>query len=201
MRRGSAQGTAELRWQPDGEQYQLSLRSMGIGPQTLGSASRGRIDSNGLAPERQTDSLRGRDVRAVNFQRDSARITFSGPKTEVALVAGAQDRLSWMLQLPAIVEANPALRVAGSEILVFVVGSRGDAETWAYTVVGTEAVDLPAGRVADALHIKREPRRLYDTQVDVWLDPARHHMPVRALLRLRATGEGNEWLLESAEYP
>ena len=201
LRRGTAQGHAELRWQPDGLGYTLSLRSEGLGRQALGSASSGRLDAHGLAPERHTDSRRGRDVRAVNFQRDSARITFSGAGNELPLVDGAQDRLSWMLQLAAIVEANPALRLAGSEIRVFVVGSRGDGETWVYSVVGPEALDLPAGAVAQALHLTREPRRLYDTQVEVWLDPARHHLPVRAQMRLRATGEGTEWLLEEAVLP
>jgi hypothetical protein len=48
------------------------------------------------------------------------------------------------------------------------------------------------------VHLLREPRRPYDTQVQVWLDPARQHLPVQAWLRIRATGEGTELrLLES----
>jgi hypothetical protein len=43
----------------------------------------------------------------------------------------------------------------------------------------------------------REPRRPYDTQAQVWLDPARHHLPVQALLRVRATGEGTELRLQA----
>jgi hypothetical protein len=55
--------------------------------------------------------------------------------------------------------------------------------------------------VPDALHLRREPRRLYDTTVDVWLDPARQHLPVRARLRVRPTGAETELLLESAAGP
>jgi hypothetical protein len=201
LRRNGVPGHAELQWFNDGAQYRLSLRNEAPGALNLGSASVGAIDANGLAPERHTDSRRGRDVRAVNFQRDTARVTFSGPKGEVPLLAGTQDRLSWMLQLAGIAEANPALRAAGSEIGVFVVGTRGDAEVWLYTVVGPEAIELPAGPVPDALHLRREPRRLYDTTVDVWLDPARQHLPVRAQLRVRPTGLETVLLLESASAP
>ena len=203
LRRNGVPGHTELQWQSDGAQYSLRLRNDAAGALNLGSASRGAIDSqgHGLEPERHTDSRRGRDVRAVNFQRDTARVTFSGPRGEVPLVAGAQDRLSWLLQLAGIAEANPALRAAGSEIAVFVVGTRGDAEVWLCTVIGPEAIDLPAGPVPDALHLRRAPRRLYDTTVDVWLDPARHHLPVRVQLLVRPTGQETTLLLESADLP
>jgi hypothetical protein len=201
LRRSGVPGHAELQWFNDGAQYRLSLRNEAPGALSLGSASTGAIDAHGLAPERHTDSRRGRDVRAVNFQRDSARVTFSGSKGEVPLVAGAQDRLSWMLQLAGIAEANPALRAAGSEISVFVVGTRGDAEVWLFTVVDAETIELPAGSVPGALHLRREPHRLYDTTVDIWLDPTRQHLPVRAELRVRPTGLETVLLLESASAP
>jgi hypothetical protein len=137
----------------------------------------------------------------VNFQRQAARVTFSGPQGEVPLVAGAQDRLSWMLQLAGIAEANPALRAPGSTIAVFVVGTRGDAEVWNCTVVGSEIIELPAGAVPDALHLRRVAQRLYDTSVDVWLDPSRHHLPVRARLLVRPTGQDSELALESFSNP
>ncbi len=201
LRRNGQPGHAELQWQNDGALYRLSLRNEAAGALNLGSASFGAVARHGLEPERHTDSRRGRDVRAVNFQRDSARVTFSGPKSEVPLVAGAQDRLSWLLQLAGIAEANPALRTPGSEIAVYVVGTRGDAEVWLCTVVGLEALELPAGPVPDALHLRREPRRLYDTTVDVWLDPARHHLPVRVRILVRPTGQETTLLLESAAAP
>jgi hypothetical protein len=201
LRRSGMPGHAELQWFNDGGQYRLTLRNDALGAQNLGSASSGAIDAHGLAPERHTDSRRGRDVRAVNFQRDSARVTFSGPRGEVPLVDGAQDRLSWMLQLAGIAEANPALREPGSEMAVFVVGTRGDAEVWLCSVVGHETIELPAGPVAAALHLRREPKRLYDTTVDIWLDPARHHLPVQARMQVRPTGQETVLLLESVSAP
>jgi Protein of unknown function (DUF3108) len=196
VQRGLASGRAELRWQRQNDRYELSLRTSAFGAPALSWASVGAVDEHGLAPERHTESRRNKELRAVNFQRDSGRISFSGPQLQYPLTAGAQDRLTWMLQLPAILQANPALAVAGAQVPLFVVGARGDAEVWAFQVLGVETLDLPDGSSVNALHLKREPRRPYDTQTEVWLDPARQHLLVRALMRVRATGEGTEFLLD-----
>lgn len=190
--RGLVSGLAELAWRRSTDGYQLSLQGQALGPPFLSWASAGGLDSAGLAPLRYTELRRGRELRAVNFQRDSGRVTFSGPQTEYPLVQGMQDRLSWMVQLPAILQANPALGKPGAQVQLAVVGARGDAEIWTFTVQARVELALPAGVVADAVHLLREPRRLYDTQVQVWLDPARQHLPVQAWLRIRATGEGTE---------
>lgn len=182
LRRGNAVGSGQLQWQRRGETYELSLQGELQGLPVLGSLSRGVIDIDGVAPVRLADRRRSRELRAANFQRDTHRITFSGPQTEYPLVAGAQDRLSWMIQLPAILEADPALTLTGARVTLFVVGTRGDAEAWHFEVQGQEALDLPAGAVANAVRLLREPRRPYDTRIEVWLDPARQHLPVRAVV-------------------
>ena len=48
-----------------------------------------------------------------------------------------------------------------------------------------------AGDTLATVHLLREPRHPYDTRVEVWLDPARHHLPVRATM-----GSGDEDRLE-----
>ena len=201
MRRGLSVGQAVLDWQPGADGYQLTLQGRAPGAPAIGWASVGGFDSDGIAPLRYTESRRGRELRAANFQRDSGRITFSGPAIEHALVPGAQDRLSWMVQLAAVLAANPALAAPDAQVSMWVVGTRGDAEVWTFTVLGRVALDLAAGRVDDAVHLVREPRRPYDTQVQVWLDPQRHHLPVQALLRVRATGEGTELRLQGLARP
>jgi Protein of unknown function (DUF3108) len=199
--RGGASGQAELRWRPAEGRYTLTLDSGGGGLPRLGSASEGGLDATGIAPERYTESRRGRDQRAVNFQAASGRITFSQPSLQHDWLPGAQDRLSWMLQLPAVLEAEPALRETGSELRLYVAGTRGDAEVWAFDVLGRETLETPAGAVPGALHLRRLPRRPYDVQVDVWLDPARHHLPVRLRLLLQPAGSGTELSLEQHSTP
>lgn len=200
-RRGLTTGVAELAWLRSADGYRLSLQGQALGAPFISWASAGAVDSAGLAPLRYTESRRGRELRAANFQRDSARVTFSGPQLEYPLVPGMQDRLSWLIQLPAVLQANPALAQPGEQVQLAVVGTRGDAEVWTFTVQGRGPLDLPAGTVPDAVHLLREPRRPYDTQVQVWLDPARQHLPVQAWLRIRATGEGTELRLLDLQAP
>ncbi len=185
---------AELRWRPEGDAYTLTL-----GMAQTGWASVGAFDAHGLAPERHVETRRGREVRAANFQREVGRITFSGPRLDYLLPPGAQDRLSWMLQLSGVMAADPALSAPGREVLLFIAGVRGDASVWTFTVQGTETAELPAGAVAGALHLHREPQRPYDTRVDIWLDPARHHLPVRLRLQNRGEGEATDFLLAALD--
>jgi hypothetical protein len=201
VRQGSGLGQAALHWLPAEDRYRLTLEHGGTGPTATGAVSQGGLGADGLAPERYAESRRGREQRAVNFQREAGRITFSGPQVQFPLLPGAQDRLSWMLQLPAVLEAEPALRELGREVLVFVAGTRGDGQVWTFTVQGRQALDLPAGPVADALHLRRLPTRPYDTQLDVWLDPARHHLPARLRLQHPPAPGSTEWALGPAANP
>jgi Protein of unknown function (DUF3108) len=194
-RRNQRSGQAELVWQPEADGYRLQLHGAGLG---MGLASAGGFDGAGLAPLRHTEIRRGRELRAANFQRDSGRITYSGPAIEHPLLPGAQDRLSWLVQLAAVLNADAALAEPGTQLRMVVAGARGDAEVWLFTVQPPSDLDLPAGRVVGAVHLLREPRRAYDTEVQVWLDPAREHLPVQLWLRLRATGEGTELRLAAA---
>jgi len=195
MRRGDLQ--AELRWRPaDDGRYELTLSLA-----ATGWASVGTVDAHGLAPERQVETRRGRELRAANFQRDSGRITFSGPQLEFPLLPGAQDRLSWLLQLAAVLEANPALAGAGSEVTLFVAGPRGDAGLWTFNSQGSETAELPAGAISGAVHLRRSGERPYDTRVDVWLDPARHHLPVRLRVQNRAEVEPTDFVLQGFSLP
>jgi hypothetical protein len=186
LQRGARSGSAELHWQHAGGDYELRLDGMlHGGSAVLGSISRGRIDADGVAPLRYADRRRSREVRAANFRREVGLISFSGPSVEYPLTAGAQDRLSWMTQLPAIFEAEPTL----PRVSLFVVGTRGDAQAWHFEVQGRATLELPAGLLENTVHLLRQPNHPYDTRVEVWLDPARQHLPVRATFTTVPGGE------------
>jgi Protein of unknown function (DUF3108) len=193
LRRGLLGGTAVLDWQRGepgeaGARYRMQLVARAAGLVLLTQESEGGFDAAGLAPRRFTDQrLRG-SARAANFLKERGLISFSGPSVEYAWVPGVQDRLSWMLQLPAIVEANPRLASVGERITLAVVGARGDATVWVFRFVAAETVPTAAGEVR-ALKFIREPRKPNDTQAEVWLDPARHHLPVRSRIGNPPDGE------------
>ena len=200
LQRGGLRGSGDLLWRPDGAHYELRLDGR-VGPLTvLTQVSSGGFDAAGLAPLRFTDKRLRRPTSAANFQRDAGKITFSGPATEFALHAGTQDRLSWMLQLAAIVAAEPALRHTGAKVVMGVVGAHADASVWAFRCLGPEPVETGTGSV-DSIKYLREPRDPYDTTVQVWLDPMHHYLPVHATQKAGANDEGFSLRLQEIAAP
>jgi hypothetical protein len=200
LQRGAEIGEARLSWQADGERYALALHAMLPSGRELEQHSQGQFDAAGIAPVRLADRKRGRDVRAANFQREHGKITFSGPRWELPLEAGTQDRLSWLLQLVALAEgARDGLRV-GTELAMWVVGARGAASHWRFEVRGIERV-AHEGHGRDTWWLVREPAHPYDMRIEVWLDAATAHWP----LKLRQTqipgGEPLEWVLLQRPMP
>jgi hypothetical protein len=200
MQRGGLRGNGEFSWRPDGDHYELRLEGRVAGLSVLTQVSSGGFDAAGIAPLRFTDTRLRRGTKAANFQRAAGKITFSGPSTEFPLRDGAQDRLSWMVQLGAVVAAEPSLRSVGAKVVLYVVGANGEASVWAFDCTAIEPVSTGAGTV-NALKFVREPREPYDTQVQVWIDAAQHYLPVRATQKSGSNDEGFELRLQSVETP
>ncbi len=198
LSKGLLSATGELRWKLNAGAYEAVLEGSVLGMDVLDWRSTGRIDAAGLAPTRFTDQRRGRSVRAANFQRDKALITYSGPSAQYTLYPGSQDRLSWMLQLAAIANARSAAWAVGERITLFVTGARGDASIWDFTVQGREKLSLPSG-ATEVWHLARVADGPRDNRVDVWIAPSLQNMPVRArmgsadgeALELRLSGSGS----------
>ena len=128
--------------------------------------------------------------QAANFQRDAGKITFSGPTHELPLLPGAQDRVSWMVQLGgdrrrrAAAAPRPARRSC-----MFVVGARGDAERLGIHATSATRPSTTDWARSTPSSTARTAQARTTRSVEVWLDPARHHLPVRATLRSGADGE------------
>lgn len=200
MRKGAFTGTGWLHWKPAGDRYEARLEAHVAGVHVLTETSSGVVDAHGIAPLRYTDVRVRRGTQAANFQRDKGRITYSGPPVEYPLLAGAQDRLSWMMQIGAVLNAQPKLATPGGRVSFQVSGAHGDAEVWTFRQSGTEQLRGEAGPVR-AVKFTREPRKAYDKLVEVWLDPGRHHLPVRARFTATAGGEVFELLLRDMQSP
>lgn len=184
LRRGSLSGQGEIGMTIGASGYEAKLQGRVAGLTLIDWTSRGQVDAHGLVPERFVETRIGRSARAANFQREAAggpKITYSASTESRPLPAGSQDRLTWMLQLAAIAEASPARLATGAQIVMYVTGVRADADVWTFSVVGRETIQTPVGSL-ETVHLVREPRKPYDTRADVWIDPAQHHLPVKARL-------------------
>lgn len=182
VRRGFFRGTGEIRWQPSGDRYELHLDARLAGITLLSQTSQGEIGANGLAPARFVDQRARRAAQAANFRRDTGTITFSGPSTEWPLLAGTQDRLSWMIQLVGIVAADPERATEGARISMVLVGARGEASVRTLRCAGLENGETASGSVP-AIRFVVDARSAYDTSYEIWLDPERGYLPVHATAR------------------
>lgn len=198
VRRGFFRGSGEIRWQPAGDRYELHLDARVAGITLLSQTSQGAIGAIGIEPARFLDQRARRATQAANFKRDSATITFSGPATEWPLLAGTQDRLSWMMQLVGIVAADPERATDGATISMVLVGARGEAAVRTLRYAGRDNAETAFGSVP-ALKFVVAGRSAYDTGYEIWLDPARGFLPVHATARNGAGESEFDLLLERTE--
>lgn len=181
---------AELLWQQDGKIYSAQLALSAFG-QTRMQTSRGAITPAGLAPLRFSDKYRS-EV-AAHFNRESDKVTFSANTPDVTLQAGAQDRLSVLLQLAALIANDPEHYAPATTLSIQTIGPR-NADTWLFTVGSEEKIKLPGGELM-ALKLERKPRQEFDQKVELWLAPAQAYLPVRIRIT-EANGDfiDQQWL-------
>lgn len=168
-----AQGT--LDWTVANGRYdaRMEMRVMLLGSRS--QTSTGRVGPAGLMPERFAD--KSRSEKAAHFDAAQQRIRFSSNAPEVPLQAGAQDRLSLFMQIAGLLQARPQAYAAGQTIDMQVAGT-GDAPVWRFQVGEESSIKLPAGEFK-VRHLVRQPRKEFDSTVEMWLAPRLNHLPVR----------------------
>ena len=174
LRYGILSGRGSLVWQPPlAGRYRIDLAGRAVGLLLLEWVSEGGVDAAGLAPWRFSEKRVGRAEQVAEFRREAGRIHYPArPDRDTPLPAGAQDRLSWLIQLPAILRANPALQAPGQSVAMFVSGAR-DAERWVFAV---------RARVDGLLHLQREALPGAGVAGEAWLSPGDALLPVRVRL-------------------
>lgn len=199
MQRGGLRGSSEFGWKRSGDTYEAHLKGKVVGIPVLDWASSGGFDAAGVAPQRYVEHRIGKADRDAVFRKSESRIGFSGGKDDVAYVPGVQDRLSWMIQLPAILAADPGKTKTGTRIGMFVVGTRGHADTWIFESLGNESVRTPSGSVR-AVKWTRKLASGDENQAELWVDPEHHFLPVKLRLPLPPLDEPLEFNLVDASW-
>jgi len=165
----------ELSWRQDGSSYRAELALKIFFRTIRRQTSTGQVSPQGIAPERFTDARKNESV--AELRRDSGQVVFSSGAPPVPLRPGAQDRLSVVMQLGALLAGDPARFPPGSEITLQTVGPR-DAEPWVFKVGGEEKVSVPAGEFV-ARRLSRQARHAGDYALDLWLAPSQAYLPVQ----------------------
>ncbi len=167
----------ELLWQHNNNDYRarLSFGALGF---TRTQTSRGRIGHEGLMPERFSDKFRSEVAAHFNYERQW--VTFSANTPDVKLQTGAQDRLSVLVQLAALVSGVAQPFKPGTTLSVQTIGPRA-ADLWLFTFGDIEELHLPSGTL-QGLKLVRNPDHPYDQKVEIWLAPSLNYLPARIRL-------------------
>lgn len=184
---------AELLWRNLGDHYSARLRYSAFGQSRM-QTSQGRITDTGLAPDRFADKYRSE--LATHFNRAQGTISFSANTPDAPLLAGAQDRLSVLVQLGALVASDPAHFEPGTTLSLQTAGPR-NAIVWLFTVMPAEALELPGGTL-QTVKLERQPRELYEQKIEVWLAPQLDYLPARIRVT-DANGESADQQWQSTE--
>ncbi len=167
-----------LIWQNNGGSYEARQEVSAFLLGTRSQSSTGSITPNGLAPTRFGD--KGKREVAAHFDFDNHIVTFSANTNRVAIGNGAQDRVSVLIQLGAMIAAAPDRYPQGTQISFSTVGPR-NADRWTFTVGETKTLDLPSGPTP-AIRLQKLPRHDRDLSADLWLGIEQHYLPVRLRL-------------------
>jgi hypothetical protein len=192
LRQAGEEGRAWLQWQSGPDAYALELRRRLPSRALPGWRSEGSRDALGLAPQRFSVLKGAREAQALNFRRQQGLISYSASTVLQPLAPAAQDRLSWWLQLPALLQAWQAGHGAplpGQRFEIPVALIRGGLHRWQFSVLGQEQ---------GLWHLQRGALGPHDNRLDVWLDPARQFLPVRLHQQI---GEEEGWEMELLDEP
>lgn len=165
-----------------GEDYEINSVSRSEGmlkllyDETIALRSTGKVDANGLRPqrfeERRTKEPK-RDVSATfDWERGIMESRYRGEVTRHALLPGTQDRISMMYQFMHVKPRKGNMTLAMSN------GRK--VERYTYRMVDEPKVGTPAGEY-DTVHFERVTYEPNDRHVEVWLAKAEHFFPVRVV--------------------
>ena len=183
----------DLNWRQDGQTYEARME---VGAFLLGTrvqTSVGTLGTEGLMPSRFGD--KSRSELAAHFQRDKNIISFSANTPDVPLLKGAQDRLSIVFQLSALLAADSERFPRGS-MVTFQTVSQREAELWQFMVEKEELLQLPFGELA-AVKLNRNPRRSFDQHIELWFAPSLGFLPARLRIT-NANGDFIDQVLQQA---
>ena len=175
---GDYHGSGSIRFVHGDGTYSVDGEAKLLFISVLDFHSSGSLEEQGLAPVLYTEKRFRRAATNTHFHRQRQVISFSASTISYSRRGDEQDRASIVWQLAALGRADAAQLAPGTELSVFVAGTR-DGENWSLRVLGEEPLDVD-GQQFNALHIVRHPRPgSYDQRLDIWLAPALEWYPVK----------------------
>ena len=175
-------GSGKIRWNQDNKNYTMHLE---IGVDMLFTTirlynmqSEGTIAEAGIKPGTVTETRRGKSATTTRFNYDDKTINFSVNPAIIPLTDGVQDKITVLMQLASIGNADPAQFQPGKEMTIQVAEEK-EAHLHQFVVLDKETIASKLGNLV-TWHIVRPPRPgIYSSRIDVWLAPELNWLPVQ----------------------
>jgi hypothetical protein len=182
-------GLGRLEWDMDGDTYSIRLLSPHYTGKLRTQISVGVWSTEkGLQPNRFSD--RQRSEQATHFQRTDGQnlIRFSSNVPSTQMQDGAQDRLSVIIQLAAIISGRIHAGLTLDSSVMLQVADTRNALVWLFDILPTDAVD--------EIYLLKRPMHPYDGQWELWLSSSINYLPNR----WRVTLHGGDYYEYRRDY-
>ncbi len=190
----AAEFATTLNWRQDGRLYDAkwALYSPRFGEHTR--VATGLLAPQGLVPVEA--ALRTPEAQTMRFDYPARQLHFSATGADAPLRPGAQDRLSVLLQLGALLAGDARRYPVGTVIELPAAHPHGPG-TWRFAVQAEEPVAAMKGRDVPALRLVHAPENAQDARVEVWLGRTVNYLPVRVRIT-EPNGDTVEHTLQTA---
>ncbi len=163
--------------QQQGLRYDLRWSESGSPSGPLVWHSQGEVGALGLLPERLVESRQDKARRAINVERVSGWVSASTSTHRERMVAGVQDRLSWLVQFLSLVRGRASAWQSGDGVTLAVAQWDGRVVPWRFVL-------RAGGAGVTGLSVwERAPAQDYDVGVEVWLNAQAEHRLQRVVWR------------------
>jgi hypothetical protein len=164
-----------LDWRQDGQAYQArwELATDRIGEHTRSAT--GLLAPQGLLPVEA--AARNPEPQTLRFDYPNERVSL-GASSDAPVRPGAQDRLSVLLQLGALLAGDARRYPVGTRIQLPAVHSHGLGR-WQFTIEAEETITALQGQSLPTLRLVHQPEGDADARIEIWLGRTIHWLPVR----------------------
>lgn len=166
LRTANAHGTATLHWRVDHERYDLTLDREAGGRRWPTWSSEGRIVAAGLEPERHRVSRSTRVRELLSFEHTDGALVLHSGATRTPAPPATQDRLSWWLQIGAMLSAVAEGSATGRVVRI-PVAHAGGVRWWDFEILQRDGMRWQLRR-----HVPRDAGRPSLTWTLCWIVPA-----------------------------
>ena len=186
-----------LDWRHDGQSYESRWA---VYTPLFGGKSRsatGLLSPQGLVPVQA--ALLTPEAQNMRFDYAARQVRLGDADADpidAPLRAGAQDPLSVLLQLGALLAGDAKRYPVGTRIELPAVRPRGTG-TWRFTVEAEEPVTALQGRELPTLRLVHQPEDENDARIEVWLGRDVNYLPVRLRIT-ESNGDTVEHTMETA---